>query len=212
MLRVAAASLAQLLALSPVFAQDPPPKLPLIVLDLRGSVPSFPREDQLAASRGLQMTELPGRGLGADLGLHLRVFTWRAVTVGLGGQITLARATVSGSTQGGAIRRAVTETFVSATPQLSFNFGDGDGWSYISGGLGTSQWQVVPAGAEPISADVERLRSVNYGGGARWFIKSHVAFTFDVRFHQVDPGAPRIGFPGGPRSTFIVMGAGISLK
>ncbi len=203
----------QALTTGPVRAQDPPPKIPLIVLDVRGSVPGFPNEPQLAASRGLRVDQLPGRGLGVDLGLHMRVLTWKAMTIGLGGQVTLARASASatsGSSDSADV--SVTETFASITPQLSFNFGDGDGWSYISGGLGPSLWQVIPAGAEPGPPDQERLRSVNYGGGGRWFIKRHLAFTFDVRFHQVDPGTPSFGFPGGPRATFLVMGAGISLK
>lgn len=208
-----AACVAQLLAPAGAVAQDPPPRIPFAVIDLRGSFPSFPKEPQLAQSRNLQLDELPGRGLGADLGLHLRVFTWKVVTVGVGGQVTVARARSSAVARDGqTLRRAVTETFVSVTPQLSFNFGDGDGWSYISGGLGPSQWQVIPEGGEVSVADEERLRSVNYGGGARWFIKRHVAFTFDVRFHQIDPGTPQFGFPGGPRTTFLVMGAGLSLK
>ena len=44
------------------------------------------------------------------------------------------------------------------TPQLSLNFGTGDGWSYISGGLGPSIWSIVPDGAQPLPADDERLR------------------------------------------------------
>jgi hypothetical protein len=208
-----AACAAQLFAPASAAAQDPPPRIPLFVVDVRGSLPGFPREPQLAASRGLQDSELPGRGLGADLGLHLRVFRWKAMTVGIGGQVTVARA-VSASVEGDgqAVTGGVSETFASVTPQLSFNFGDGDGWSYISGGIGPSQWQVIPERAGASAADEERLRSVNYGGGARWFIKPHLAFTFDVRFHQIDPGTPHFGFPGSPRTTLLIMGAGISLK
>lgn len=207
-----AACAVQVLAPGGALAQDPPPKMPVVVLDLRGSVPGFPKEPQLAQSRNLQESQLPGRGLGADLGLHLRVFTWKAMTIGVGGQVTVARATSSGAVGQGEPLSPVTETFASVTPQLSFNFGDGDGWSYISGGIGPSQWQVIAQGVGPSAADEERLRSVNYGGGARWFIKPHLAFTFDVRFHQIDPGTPVFGFPGGPRSTFLIMGAGISVK
>jgi hypothetical protein len=203
----------QVLAPDLVLAQDPPPPIPLVVLDLRGNLPGFPRDRQLAASRGLMETELPGRGLGADLGMHLHVFKWKAMTVGIGGLLTVARATSARVEDGGQIiRRGVAETFIAATPQLSFNFGDGDGWSYISGGLGLSQWQVIAHGAGTTAADQERLRVVNYGGGARWFIKSHLAFTFDVRFHDIDPGSPQLGLPGSPRTRLIVMGAGISVR
>ena len=187
---------------------EPPPPIPHAVLDIRGTFPKFSQEEQLAASRGLQVAELPGRGLGADAGLHAYVFRWKAVTFGLGAQVTLGRDDVPEGTS----VRAVTERFTSFTPQLSFNFGDGEGWSYISGGIGVSQRVIVPTGGEITEVDEERLRTVNYGGGARWFIKSHLAFTFDVRFHQIDPGTPHFGLPGSPRSTLFVMGAGVSLK
>ena len=36
--------------------------------------------------------------------------------------------------------------------------------------------------------DDEPLNTINYGGGARWFIKPHVAFSFDVRFYAINPG------------------------
>jgi len=195
-------------------AQDPPPPLPRIALDVRGTVPKFPREAVLAESRGLQASQLPGRGLGAELGLHLYLFKVKAMTVGVGGQLTLARAVVAPqeSSPGVVVLGGVTERYRSATPQLSFNFGDGDGWSYVSGGLGPAQRVLVPDGGDLTAADEERVRVVNYGGGARWFIKPHVAFTFDIRFHDIDPGTPLPGLPATPRSRVLVMGAGVSFK
>jgi hypothetical protein len=196
-----------------VEAQDPPPPIPRIVVDLRGSFPRFPRDPQLAASRGLEIGELPGGGLGLDAGAHLALFKWKAVTFALGGHLTLGRAQSSAlNVENQPIRRAVMQRFTSVTPQLSLNFGTGDGWSYLSGGIGPATWSVVPVGAPMQEADQERLRTVNYGGGARWFIKRHVAFTLDVRFHDLDPGSPRGGRPGSPRARLVIMGAGMSLK
>lgn len=194
-------------------AQDPPPPIPHIVLDIRGSMPKFTQEQQLAESRGLQVSELPGRGLGGDVGLHVYLFKWKAMTLGVGAQLTLARAATAsqGSATVPAVR-GVTERFTALTPQLSFNFGDGDGWSYVSGGLGPSQRTLVPQGSGITEADEQRLRSVNYGGGGRWFFKSHMAFTFDVRFHDIDPGASFFGLPGAPRSRMLIIGAGLSFK
>jgi hypothetical protein len=202
-----------LLANARAEAQDPPPPIPRVVVDLRGSFPRFPRSVELADSRGLDLRELPGAGLGIDAGVHLSVLKWKAVTFGLGGLVTLGRARSSEFiVENQPIRRAVTQRFTSLTPQLSLNFGTGNGWSYISGGIGRSSWTVVPEGGLLQLGDEERLRTINYGGGARWFIKRHVAFTFDVRFHDRDPGLPNDGVPGTPRARFIIIGAGMSVK
>jgi hypothetical protein len=195
-------------------AQEPPPKIGPFVIDLHGTMPRFPSDNlQLAESRGLLLQELPGRGLGIHAGAHVYVFKWKAVTFGLGGDVTIARShqdppQISADVFG----RAVTERFVHAAPQLSFNFGDGDGWSYISGGIGPSVWSLVPDGEESQAPDTERLQTINYGGGARWFIKRHLAFSFDVRFYAIDPSTPLPGRPNGPRTTLLSIGAGISVK
>ncbi len=194
-------------------AQVAPPPIGPFVFDVRGSFPKFVTDPQLADSRGLSPNELPGRGLGLDLGAHVYLFTWRAITFGLGGQLTLARShesppEVSGVTLG----RPVTERFTSIVPQLSFNFGTGNGWSYISGGMGPARWLLVPDGEQPTAADEERLTTINYGGGARWFTKPRLAFTLDVRFHAIAPGTAQRGFPGSPRTTMLIMGAGISIR
>lgn len=194
------------------FAQDEPPRIGPFVVDVRVTVPNFVTDPELAKSRGLKESDLPGRGLGADAGVHVYV-RWKAITFGIGGQLTLARSHGDAESSGGVdVRRAVTERFTSLVPQLSFNFGTGNGWSYLSGGIGTSTWAVVPDGQPHTPADDERLTTMNYGGGARWFSKAHLAFTFDVRLHAIYPGTPQLGFPGSPRTTMLIVGAGISLK
>jgi hypothetical protein len=180
-------------------------------VDVRGTFPGFPADVELAESRGLDVSELPGRGLGVDAGAHVYLFTWKAVTFGLGAQFTHARSRSTPPASSPDLR-AVTEEFTSFAPQLSFNFGTGDGWSYISGGIGRSTWSVVPDDQEPGPADEERLFTINYGGGARWFAKPHLAFTFDVRFYAVDPGTPQAELPGSPRTTLLIIGAGISIR
>jgi hypothetical protein len=198
---------------SSLAAQEPPPRIGPFVIDIHGTLPHFPDDPQLAASRGLSQSELPGLGLGVHAGAHVYVFKWKAMTVGLGGSVTAARAHASEKVSADAlIARATTETFTHAAPELSFNFGNGNGWSYISGGIGLSTWSIVPDGSLPSAADEERLRTVSYGGGARWFIKKHLAFSFDARFYQIDPGTPTVVTPGGPRTTLLIAGAGISLK
>lgn len=214
-LRVAAAIVLLSCAIVPAArAQEPPPPLPLIALDLHGSFANLPSDDrELAASRGLIAGELPGRAFGGDLGLHLYPLRVRAVTFGIGGQLTFVRAHhAPPATTATALLRPVTARFVSGGAQVSFNFGSGDGWSYLSGGIGRSVWQIIPDGAEPQASDEEKLKTINYGGGARWFIKRRLAFSVDVRFHAVNPGTPAFGFNGSPRTTLMVVGAGVTLK
>lgn len=203
-----------LLAVCPrAAAQQTSPRIGPFVVDLRGTFPSFPDTVQLAESRGLNASDLPGLGIGGDIGAHVYVFRWRAVTFGIGGELMAARARSSLTVAGGqASGQAVTERFTSIAPQLSFNFGSAKGWSYLSGGIGPSTWSIVPAGARPLPADEERLKTINYGGGARWFAKRHLAFTFDVRFYAINPGTPQLGFPASPRTTLLVMGAGVSVR
>ncbi len=194
-------------------AQDPPPRIPWFVVDLHATVPRFPSDNsELADSRGMTLAELPGRGWGLQGGIHLYPFRWRVITFGVGGEIALARSSQSPSSDAPATIRAATERFRSIAPQLSFNFGNGNGWSYLSGGLGQSTWAIVPEGQENYPPDSEPLKTINYGGGARWFIKPRLAFSFDVRLYAINPGAPFGGLPGSPRTTMMVIGAGVSVK
>jgi hypothetical protein len=195
-------------------AQEPPRRIGPFVVDARGVVPRFPIDPQLALSRGLTLSQLPRLGIGVDVGAHVYLIKWRGLTLGVGGELMTARAhraftQVSGQP---AVPAPVTERFTSMAPQISFNFGTGDGWSYLSGGIGRSKWGVVPDGQASRLADEDSLKTINYGGGARWFAKKHMAFNVDVRFYAINPGLAELGYPGSPRATLLVMGGGISLK
>ena len=218
MRQVAGATLALLMCLtcsSRARAQEPPPRIGPFVVDLHGTFPMFPNDvPQLAGSRGLSLAELPGLGIGVDMGAHVYLLKWRAMTVGVGGQLTFGRAHSTPSAAAGQSLglRSVRERFVSGAPQISFNFGTGHGWSYLSGGIGKSVWSLHPDGTEPGEADLERLKTINYGGGARWFAKQHLAFSFDIRFYAINPGTSLFGFPGSPRTRLMIIGAGVSVK
>jgi hypothetical protein len=195
----------------PVRAQDPPPRIGPFVIDLHATVPKFPTDDlNLAVSRGMNLSELPGRGLGVQIGAHLYVLRLKAITFGLGGELVASRASQTPAT-GVEFVRPAKERFTSIAPQLSFNFGTGHGWSYLSGGIGTSTWSLIPEGSVASPPDVERLKTINYGGGGRWFIKSHLAFSFDVRFYAINPGTLYNGTQS-PRTRLLVIGAGASVK
>ena len=190
-------------------AQESPP-IPRYVIDLHGTVTTFPADPSLALSRGLSQSELPGVGFGGDVAVHVYPLKYRALTFGIGARATTSRAHRTQAPASGL--RPVTERFTYLGPQLSFNFGTGAGWSYISGGIAAATWSVVPDGSIPQPPDEERLTTIDYGAGARWFAKPHLAFSFDVRFYAINPSSPTLALPGGPRTTLFVFGAGISVK
>jgi hypothetical protein len=194
-------------------AQEPPPPIPWVVFDVQGNFPNFPHDQALADSRDLNLSELPGRGFGGQVGIQIHFFKLKAITFGVGGQAMMSQATQTPSPEAAENIRPVTEKFRSLGGQLSLNFGTGHGWSYLSGGIGRSNWSIVPDGDQPLEGDEEALKTLNYGGGARWFAKSHLAFSFDVRFYAINPGVSSMeGAEGSPRTTLFVIGAGISLK
>jgi hypothetical protein len=209
---VAVCALTLALATAPcAHAQDAPKPIGPFVIDIRGTIPRFPSDNEgLAESRGLVSEELPGSGFGVDVGAYVYPLRWKAVTFGLGGQLTHGTSHSGGDPQSGL--SAVSERFTAIAPQLSFNFGTAAGWSYLSAGAGTAVWSIVPNGSSPLPADDQRLTAYNYGGGARWFAKKHLAFNFDVRFWDIYPGVSVFGFPASPRVKMMVLGAGISLR
>ena len=217
-MRLFAAVLGVVLTLfaSPALAQDPPPPIPWVVVDLHATVPRFPSDDlALADSRHMNVAELPGSGLGAQIGLHVYPLRTRLVTFGLGGELAIGRARqtpLAGATVAGVVAlRAAEEKITSLSPQLSLNFGNGSGWSYLSAGLGQTTWSLATDDLGDYPPNGDKLKTLNYGGGARWFIKPHVAFSFDVRFYAINPGFAYI-FPASPRTTLLIIGAGISVK
>ena len=217
---LACATAAICMAGRPASAQEPPPPIPHFVVDLHGVFPGFPVEQALADSRGLGpsgLSELPGRAFGGDIAVHVYPFRWRAITFGIGARAMGARATKEPDPIPGSTLVAVTEKFSYIGPELSFNFGTGSGWSYLSAGINASHWSVIPklpdgTDAPPQPPDEERLKTITYGGGARWFARPHVAFSFDVRFYAINPSSPYGPLPVSPRTTLLVIGAGISIK
>jgi len=200
-------------------AQQAPPRIGPIVFDAHLTFPSFPSDSQqLADSRPLiSVTDLPVLGRGIDIAGQLYLLKVRKVTFGIGGNLMIGTSHSSVPTLPAgqtSFAHAVDERYTSFAPQVSINFGNGNGWSYLSGGIGQSTWSLV-AVADGITegpADREALPTINYGGGARWFNKKHVGFSFDVRFYAINPGTPFNVFPGIPRTRLLVMGAGVSVK
>ena len=208
-----AATVISIAAGRPADAQEPPPPIRGFVVDLHGVVPMFPSDLQTAASRGLvdgsgNPDTLPGAGLGLTAGAHLYFAKLLAVTFGVGGEVAIGRSHVASQ----APSPAITDRFTAVSPMLSLNFGNGNGWSYLSFGYGESRLSIVPDGAQPLPVDDEQQKTLNYGGGARWFIKKRLGFSLDVRLYEIAVGRPQSGNPATPHTQLVVIGAGISVR
>ena len=185
----------------------------LFVVDVRGSLPLYGQNEGLAANEGLFPSQLPSRGLGIDIGGHLYPVRWRGITFGVGISVLASAGDRAASeTDPVADGPTVRTTFTALAPQVSFNFGSKEGWSYLSGGLGPSRL-TISTESGPSNGSRRPARTLNYGGGARWFVKRHLAFTLDLRFYAISPlPATETGEPATPRMTLLVFNGGVSFK
>ena len=190
--------------------QDPGPIGPF-VFDIRGALVGLSQDADLAHDRGLWPNQLAPRSIGLNVGGHAYVFRWREITFGVG--VSALVSSTSHTTEKddpNSKRSTVITRFNAISPELSFNFGDGDGWSYLSGGLGTSRMNVYPE--QPTVAEQRRAGTLNYGGGARWFVKPDLAFSFDLRLFAISPLPELAGQPGSPRMTRFAVNLGLSVR
>ena len=163
-------------------------------------------------------TTAPTRGWGADVGAHVYVLRFRGGAVGVGATWLTARGSAApeaapGTTapaSGPALRTRVT----AMAPQISINFGHMLGWSYLSAGLGRTRVrsEVTGPGVLPAALEAEGVKTLNFGGGARWFLNDHLGVGFDVRWHKLSLVPASGTHPGAPRASLLVAGAGIVLK
>ena len=163
------------------------------VFDLRGVTSGVP--SGAAFYPGLpDGATVPTRGFGGGVGGHVYAGHVGAARLGLGAEFLVAR----GSTPDAR------SMLMTVAPQLSFNFGTSDGWSYLSAGVGAARISLDPG---RVAATV---RSINYGGGARWFLRPRLGLGFDVRFHRMAAG----GKAGAetPASTAMSVSVGFSVK
>jgi len=197
-------------------AQETQPEdLPIgrYVADLRFNFPKFKQDPNVASSIGVATEDLPTRGFGLVVGAHVYPLRLGIVTIGLGGEIgkaTRGRTTNTG-TDTAPVEVGVDTRFSAVSPQISFNFGARDGWSYISGGIGWSKYTTENR-AHPLPDAESATKTINYGGGARWFARKHLAFGFDVRFYAVNPQLATATRPGFPRMTLLSLCGGISVR
>jgi hypothetical protein len=157
------------------------------VLDIRGATSGLPAGIGLYPDLEDEFT-VPSRGFGIDVGGHVYFLSLGPARLGVGVNFLSVRGTTADA-------RATLQVI---SPQLSFNFGTGDGWSYLSAGVGTAR---MKAGASASS------QAINAGGGARWFVTRHRAVGFDIRMVKIAADGDTMG-----ASTQLVASVGLSVK
>lgn len=224
-----------LLTSTAALAQAPPAPPGPYAIDVRGPISGLPSTG--AFHPVLPVNALvPKRGFGIGLGGHVYVASLGIARVGVGVDVLRVRGTAStpapigttsttSSTSGTSSTTStpalsakdaikVVTTMSAVAPQLSFNFGTREGWSYLSAGYGAAQLRTAasgqrtgtPAGPLTLERDDGRARAINYGGGARWFIRGHLAVGFDLRFHRLAAVGTR------PGTKLTVLSAGVSIR
>lgn len=195
--------------------EDDPDKLPIpkFVVDARVVIPRFKQNATIAEGIGVATANLPTRGLGYVVGAHWYPLHAGLVTFGIGAEWMDSRAsrtldpTPPATTPGPTVNAKLS----SFAPQFSLNFGKRNGWSYISGGIGKSTY-TTELESDPLPDQESGSKTINYGGGARWFAKTHVAFAVDLRFYAINPQDETAERPAVPRMTLMMLSAGVSFK
>lgn len=207
---------------TPALAQEPSERLPWFAIDLHAATVGLPQAEGWVpvVSAG---TELPGRAWGAGMGGTVYPLRLGIMTVGVGASFTTARGNSesltitsgSGSTATTRVTPSVRTSITNLAPQLSINFGQRLGWSYLSAGLGRSK---VTSSADAVGATPGIVvpdswnSALNFGGGARWFMKPRLGAGFDVRFVKLASRSATATLPAAKRTQMWSIGAGISLQ
>jgi hypothetical protein len=181
------------------------------VLDVRGVTTPVPTDAGFYPP--LATTSVPSRGFGLDVGAHVYVLSIKLARIGVGANYVSVRSTavapvvaIDDDESIAAPGQRLTLAMQIIAPQVSANFGTRDGWSYLSAGLGTASITTETAAVMPGRQESGRLRSVNFGGGARWFLRPRLAFGFDLRAHRIAAGA------GTAKTSVFAVAAGLSIR
>ena len=210
------AFLLSVLASAAAFAQTEPRPIPIFAADARQAMPRFKEDHAIATGLGVTAEDLPTLGLGVVAGAHLYPLRAKAITFGIGAEylISRARQTRQPTTEGQAEGPTVRTEFSGLSPQVSLNFGHRDGWSYISAGLGwmSLTTEIEATGTAAPDDSSPRSKTINYGGGARWFATKHIAVSLDLRFYAVSPRTATATDRGYPRMTVMVFTGGLGFR
>ncbi len=207
-------TLAWLSVASRAAAQDPPPKIGPFVVDLHGTIPRFPDDAQLAQSRDLVQAEMPGAGLGLHASANVYVFTWKAVTFGLGGDARVRASPSRGGPDFGHRDRPCRHRTFHAHCARSLVQLRHRRW------LELLEWRnrqvdVVDRARRrrsrclPTASGSRRSTTAAARAGLPSRIWRSASTFASTRFIPGTPDGPR---PGSPRTTLLIIGAGVSVK
>ena len=191
---------------------DPKP-IGRFVADVRAAFPKFKQDPAIASAIDVAVGNLPGRTIGLVAGAHWYPARIGVMTLGIGGELMMAHAsnTLAPATKDAQPGPTGNARFSALSPQVSFNFGARDGWSYISGGIGRSHF-TVEREDHPVPDGDSGTKTINYGGGARWFAKPHLAVSLDLRFYAINPQLATATRPAYPRMTMMVLTGGVGFR
>ncbi|MGH9199863.1 MAG: hypothetical protein ACRD2A_01355 [Vicinamibacterales bacterium] len=222
-MRALSALVAVVLHAVPSAAQPIDEPLPRIVADVHGMWGGLPSSVGWVPDVPAN-TPIPNRGFGVSVGAHLYPLRFGILTFGVGASAILGQgkgnpseviSAGSSSAVGPIALPVVTTKTASLVPQLSINFGHRFGWSYLSAGYGPTRINSTAAavGTSPVvSAPDIWNPALNFGGGARWFMKRHLGASFDVRFIKLSSRATTATAAGAKRTQIINLLVGVSLQ
>ena len=200
---------------APAAAQQKEP-LPVFAADIRGMFSRHKVEPDIAKGLGVENANLPVRSVGLAGGAHVYALRGRKMALGIGGNMVFARGSrtldIVGedgvtTTKSPTVRRR----FTAFSPEISLNFGHRNGWSYISGGM-FGRAKLYADRLDNPAASAPTRKTLNYGGGARWFAADHVALSVDFRWYSVAEQPTTAGVVFQPATTLLVLSAGIAIK
>lgn len=221
-MRLAWVVLVTLAAVGPASAQTSE-RLPWFAVDVQGAWVGLPKAEGWVPPVPVD-TPLPGRAFGVAGGATVYPLKLGIITLGLGlsmhtGESTsdaLTSTTTSGTTETTVpTTTVVTTRITSVLPQVSINFGHRLGWSYLSAGYGQSK---VASSSEPFNTAPALVApeawsgAINFGGGARWFMKPHLGASFDVRFTKLGSRGETETLPSAKRTQMVTLSVGISIQ
>jgi len=210
------------LAIAAPAAAQTAERLPWFAIDTHAATVGLPQAEGWVPAVSAD-TELPGRAWGLSTGATVYPFRLGLITFGAGASIIIGKGsgeslTITSGTGPTATTRVtpvVHTGITSLVPQVSINFGRKQGWSYLSAGLGVSKVssRADAVGSTPATEVPEAWNSaLNFGGGARWFMKPHLGAGFDVRFVKLASRSATAALPAARRTQLWNISAGISIQ